>query len=196
VAQFDRFTATIVQQYQTVTMNNIFHWQIVDEQDPDTALSDLATFMANFVSTTWAANFVADCVATQIVVRRLKPAITDVLVNDINVMGGVPQDGLPSTVYAKLDYYCLPFEKGQHNHFKLSGLPMDANQRGNFTDEAVVRIQNLINIITQSPWVSGNNGYALTRPVKETDLAGVALPIVYKAFPDTILRNWRPRQSY
>lgn len=196
MAQYDVYQYTLVGQFETVTINTVGYAQITDEVDQSLALEELADFMFGIVAIDMV-QFTSDQFQwTNVITRRLRPAISDVFVKDMTQSGNLPSSPQSSTVYALMRYYCEPYEKSQSNHFKLTGLTDDAANRGVLTDEALLRYSAYIQRMTGSPWVTGQNTFALVRPPKDTDVAGQPLPVIDKMFPDGQLRNLRGRQQY
>lgn len=194
MSDFDRFSAVIVSQYGANVYNNIVFGQITDEANPGTAL----TGFGNLVNTQIVDNLVKAVVDNMnyvaIVVRRLKPAITDVEVLNIAKAGDLPQRGQPGTVYTLVRYFATPYEAGSAYHWKFNGVAESSAKRGLMTNQGVVRFTDLVEAITQSPYLQDNNTYQFIRAPKSTDAVGVSLPRIYKAQVDNTLRNLRSRQ--
>jgi hypothetical protein len=195
VAVNDNFTATLVSRYSGGTYNNVFHGQITNENNPLQSLSDFADLVQNEIVENLKLTVVESMVFDAIVVRRLVPAISDVFVKQISITGDLPQEGLPGTCFALLRYFCTPYEKGTAYHWKLNGLPDDANNCGLMTEQAFTRYTNLIESITQSPYVQGASTFNFTRYQRTSDVGGSALPRIYKAQLDNTIRNLRSRQT-
>lgn len=196
MAQFDVYTGQVISNVDTVQCSNLFYFQCVDEVDFDLTLSEIAAWIENVLVEDMK-KFSSDQVSFRsAIVRRIKPAMTDVLVTDFNAQGDLPTGTLPSTVCAIARYYCSPYEAQQTNHWKIAGVPKDANNRGLMTDEGILRYADFIQTVTQSPYVMGQNSFSLIRPPKDSDVAEQALPIIYKSFVNGKLANLRSRQEY
>ena len=191
---FDRFSCVIVSQYGGNTYNNIVYGQILDEANPATALTGFGNLVLDKVVDNLVKAVVDRMNYVNLVVRRLKPAITDVEVLAINRSGDLPQRGQPGTVYTLVRYFASPYEAGTAFHWKFNGVADSSAKRGLMTNQGVTRFTALVEGITLGPYVQDNNTYDFIRPPRNTDPAGQALPQIYKAQVDNTLRNLRSRQ--
>lgn len=192
----DVFSATIVGTFENTTINNVVYGQVTVENNQSTVLENFAELIV-FGWCSQVRRAASDgFVQTNVVVRRLRPATSDVFVRDISIAGDLPSRPLPSTCYTLLKYYAQPYERSTAYHWKLSGMTTDMANQGLVTDEQVTRLVNLIESVTSSPYEFGGNTFALVRPPKSTDAPGVALPRIFKAYVNPTIRNLRSRQVY
>lgn len=190
----DLFQATVVSSYGPATYNNNFYAQITAENDPLDSLRDLSIIVRDQIVNNLAKVCVDGWRATAIVVRRLKPAISDVFVLQQNRAGDLPQVGLSSTCFTLLRYYCDPYEAGQANHWKILGLPRDANNGGLMSEQSVVRYTDLIEALTLSPYTNPGSTFNFVRAPKRDEIVTGPLPVIRKCQVDNTIRNLRSRQ--
>lgn len=194
MADYDRFSCVIVSNYGGNTYNNVVYGQISDEANPATALSGFGSMVFDQVVDKLAEAVTDDMKYTATVVRRLKPAITDVDVTTFTRNGDLPDAGQPGTVFTLLRYFCSPYEKGSAYHWKFNGVADSSAKRGLMTNQGVTRFSSLITAITSGSYLSENNTYEFIRAPKSTDAPNVPLPVIYKGQVDNTLRNLRSRQ--
>jgi len=196
MAELDVYSAQVIGDCDGVQFSNIFHLQCTDEVDFSTTMEEVATWFPSRIIPDMA-KFTSDVVRwDQVVVRRLKPATTDVYLDTFSIAGDIPVDTLPSTICAIARYYCSPYEARQSNHWKIPGIPKDANNRGLMTDQGLVRYVDFIEEVTGGPYVMGQNTFKFVRPPKESDAPFASLPEIYKCFVNGCLANLRSRQEY
>lgn len=192
----DILSGTIVSQFQDQTINNTVYAQVLTEADEMEALQDFSGMLL-FQWVMILKGAVSDTVTfSNIITRRLKPANTDVYVQDLNTNGDLPSPPLPSTCYALVRYYCNPYEMGQSNHWKIGGLVNTAQNRGCTSDELQTQIAPFMASMAGSPYTAGNSEFNLVRPPKSSDVYGQPVPRIDKPSLDGTLRNLRGRQVY
>lgn len=192
--QFDCLSSSVITAYDTGLYTNVFYFQRLDNNPGDTELLDVSNIVELQIVRDLK-KITTDAVQYErTITRTLKPARTDVSVFALNGSGDIPQSTLPATSFTLLRYYCRPYTAGTSYHWKINGIPHDANNRGKLTAEQAVRYSDLIQTLTQGVITQNNHEYQLINS-KDASQGGVAqLPRVYKANVDTTIRNLRSRQ--
>jgi len=195
MAVFDTYSATVQTVVDGSMFLNTFYWQITAVSGNDDDMESLSTIMDDQVIIHMA-KWCADAAQFQnIVVRRLAPAITDVLVTTSQRSGDIPQAVLPNSCFMLIRYYSQPYVKGTSYHWKFPALPHDANNRGKISSAQAVRPTDFINALSSQTLNDNGNFFQLINSSDAANGGGNELPQVDKMTVDSLVRNLRPRQS-
>lgn len=192
----DRFTVAINQTYGGAVYTNILHAQVLSEANGVTVLQDLATI----VRAQWVDNMRTvqplQLQYSSVVVRRLKPAISDVYVENFTVSGNRVEAGMPGTCYYLIRYYCDPYTPSSSFHWKVPGVTAGGQNAGNVTDERAVQFAPFIDAITGGPYTGNGNQFQFCQPHRPNDPVPSTRPKIAKLQVDGVVRNIRSRQVY
>ncbi len=134
-------------------------------------------------------------VYNNIVVRRLKPGITDAFTLPIQTPGELSSNPLPTTCYANIVYYSEPYVKGTSYAWKIAGLPQDGVTDGKLTSGQIARYSDFIQALTAGPINSNGNFFQLINSRDAKQGGTPDLPGVNKMSPSPTVMNFIGRQS-
>lgn len=193
---FDRFSVIVNSTYFGAAYQNIVHCQVLNEQNPANVMEDCASFVRLYWVDEIRNTMPNQFQHTGIVVRRLAPAISDVLAVPFSQTGNKLEGHLPGTCFYLLRYYCSPYERGTAYHWKLPGVSLVGNNGGNVTDEKVSQFSTVVASLVGGPHTINGNTFEFTSPHKRDDVPGIAKPKIAKVWLDGKVRNLRSRQVY
>jgi len=191
----DTYAAILQSNQQGVNMLTTTYWQLTAVSGNDDDMQSLADLIESEVVDNLILTQSDKLVYNNIVVRRLKPGITDAFVLPIQTPGDLSANPLPTTCYANLRYYSEPYTKGTAFSWRLAGLPQDGVTDGKLTSGQIARYSNFIQAVTAGPINSNGNFFQLINSRDSRQGGTSDLPRVNKITVATTVPNLIGRQS-